>query len=87
MKELPSRQQCRGPGLSQKDMSTREGGRKLQVAGEGRKEHLDREAQKKRLGCRHSGGHINNLSLFPRVTGDSTGTQKCPACPLCSNLT
>lgn len=52
-------------------MSTREEG-KRQVAGEDRKEHLDIEG--------HSDGHINNLSLFSRVTGHSTETQKCPAC-------
>lgn len=49
-KELPSRQQCRGPGLTQKEpqgMSTRDGG-KRQVAGEDRKEHLDRERQEQK---------------------------------------
>lgn len=52
MKELPSRQQCRGPGLTQKEpqgMSTGEKGKRLQVAGEDRKEHLDR-GQKQKAG-------------------------------------
>lgn len=67
-------------------MSMGEKGKRLQVAGEDGKEHLER-GQKQKARMWHSGGHINDLSLFLRVTGHSTGTQKHPACPLFSNLT
>lgn len=57
------------------------------VAGEDRKDSWTEKDKSKKLGRRHSDGHINNLSLFSRVTGHSTGSQKCPACPLLQSQT